>query len=49
MIAVGSLAAVELSASEAELERRLDNWYASLDTITVAENNLKTLVAPSPR
>jgi HAE1 family hydrophobic/amphiphilic exporter-1 len=47
MIAVGSLAAVELSASEAELERRLDNWYASLDLITAAENNLKTLIAPS--
>jgi len=46
MIAAGALAAVELSASEAELERRLDNWYASLDTITAAENNLKTLIAP---
>ncbi|HEY3838899.1 MAG TPA: TolC family protein [Bryobacteraceae bacterium] len=48
MIAAGSLAAVELSASEAELQRRLDNWYASLDIITTAENNLKMLIAPRP-
>jgi outer membrane protein TolC len=46
MIAAGSLAAVELSASEAELQRRLDNWYASLDVITAAENNIKLLIAP---
>jgi outer membrane protein TolC len=46
MIAAGSLAAVELSASEAELQRRLDNWYASLDVITAAENNIKMLIAP---
>ena len=46
MIAAGSLAAIELSASEAELERRLDHWYAALDDITTAENNLKQLIAP---
>ena len=46
MIKAGSLAAIELSASEAELERRLDNWYASIDVITTAENNIKTLIAP---
>ena len=46
MIAAGSLAAVEESASEAEWQRRIDNWYASLDSITAAENNLKTLIAP---
>ncbi len=45
MIDAGSLAPVELSASEAELERRLDTWYASLGTITEVENNLKTLLS----
>jgi len=45
MIDAGSLAPVELSASEAELERRLDTWYASLGVITEVENALKTLLA----
>ncbi|MCL4402041.1 MAG: TolC family protein, partial [Acidobacteria bacterium] len=30
MIAAGTLAPVEVAASEAELERRLDAWYASV-------------------
>lgn len=46
MIASGVLAPVELAASEAELERRLDTWYASVGTITDVENLLKTLLAP---
>ncbi len=45
MIASGMLARVELAASEAELERRLDTWYASVGTITDVENVLKSLVA----
>ncbi|MDZ4801769.1 MAG: TolC family protein [Bryobacteraceae bacterium] len=42
----GTLAPVEISAAEAELERRVDTWYASLAVVTEAENNLKTLIAP---
>lgn len=45
MIASGMLAPVELAASEAELERRLDTWYASVGTITDVENVLKGLLA----
>jgi HAE1 family hydrophobic/amphiphilic exporter-1 len=45
MIDAGTLAPVELAASEAELQRRMDTWYASLQGITEAENTLKTLVA----
>ncbi|MEK7405671.1 MAG: efflux RND transporter permease subunit [Acidobacteriota bacterium] len=45
MIESGVLAPVELSASEAELERRRDTYYASLGTLTEAENALKSLVA----
>jgi HAE1 family hydrophobic/amphiphilic exporter-1 len=45
MIASGMLAPVELAASEAELERRLDTWYASVGTITDVENVLKSLLA----
>jgi outer membrane protein TolC len=44
-IAAGSLASVELSASEAELEKRLDDWYRTSGAITEQENALKTLVA----
>ncbi|MBI3473952.1 MAG: TolC family protein [Candidatus Solibacter usitatus] len=46
MIDAGALAPVELSASEAELERRLDTWYASIGVVTEVENALKTLLAP---
>jgi HAE1 family hydrophobic/amphiphilic exporter-1 len=45
MIEAGSLAPVELAASEAELERRLDDWYAATGAITEAENVLKGLLA----
>jgi HAE1 family hydrophobic/amphiphilic exporter-1 len=45
MIDAGTLAPVELAASEAELQRRLDTWYASLQAITEAENTLKTMLA----
>lgn len=45
MIASGSLAPVELSASEAELQRRLDTWYASVGAVTEVENALKLLIA----
>ncbi len=44
MIAAGTLAAVELAASEAELERRLDTWYSSLGVVTEVENALKTML-----
>lgn len=46
MIASGSLAPVELSASKAELERRRDTYFAALGTVTEIENNLKSLLAP---
>ncbi|MBS1872836.1 MAG: efflux RND transporter permease subunit [Acidobacteria bacterium] len=46
MVDSGTLAPVELAASRAELERRLDNYYASVGALTEIENNLKTLVAP---
>jgi HAE1 family hydrophobic/amphiphilic exporter-1 len=48
-IAAGSLAAVELSASEAELEKRLDDWYQTSGAITEQENALKTLMAGDRR
>ncbi|MEP7363866.1 MAG: efflux RND transporter permease subunit [Acidobacteriota bacterium] len=44
-IDAGTLAPIESSASEAELDRRLDTYYASIGVITEAENNLKTLLA----
>jgi HAE1 family hydrophobic/amphiphilic exporter-1 len=44
-IEAGTLAPVELSASEAELERRRDAWFASIGGITEAENALKLLLA----
>jgi len=46
MIDAGTLAPVELSASEAELERRLDTYYAAVGAVTEAENALKLLLAP---
>ncbi len=45
MIAAGTLAPVELAGAEAELERRRDTYFASLNAVTDAENNLKTLIA----
>ena len=47
MIASGTMAPIELSASRAELERRLDGYYASTGLVTEFENNLKQLLSPS--
>ena len=47
MIESGTLAPVEISASKAELERRLDFNFASIGLLTEVENNLKTLLAPN--
>ncbi|MBI3280540.1 MAG: TolC family protein [Acidobacteria bacterium] len=44
MVNAGTLAPVELAAAEAELQRRLDNWYASVGVVTETENALKTLL-----
>jgi len=44
-IEAGSLAAVELSASQAELEKRLDDWYRTVGAIAEQESALKTLLA----
>lgn len=49
MIQSGTLAPVELSASKAELERRMDVYLASVGTLTEIENNLKLLIAPDRR
>jgi hydrophobic/amphiphilic exporter-1 (mainly G- bacteria), HAE1 family len=46
LIDAGTLAPVELSAAEAELQRRLDTWYSAIGALTDVENNLKTLIAP---
>src|SRR5262249_17762341 len=46
MVASGTLAPVELSASRSELERRLDIYYTSVGALTEVENNLKVLLAP---
>ncbi|MGP8248081.1 MAG: TolC family protein [Bryobacteraceae bacterium] len=48
-IAAGSLASVELSAAEAELEKRLDDWYQTAGATTAQENALKTLLARDRR
>lgn len=45
MIDAGTLAPVELAASEAELERRLDNWYQAIGQVTTVENVLKTMLS----
>ena len=41
----GTLAPIELSAAEAELERRLDTWYSAVGAVTEVENALKVLLA----
>jgi HAE1 family hydrophobic/amphiphilic exporter-1 len=43
----GTLAPVELSASEAELQRRIDTYVSAIGVITIAENQLKTLLLSS--
>ena len=45
LIDAGSLAPVELSAAEAELQRRLDTLYSAIGQVTEVENQLKTLLA----
>ena len=37
----GTLAPVELAAAEAELQRRIDSYMASVNAVTQAENGLK--------
>lgn len=46
MVEAGTLAPVEIAAAEAEYQRRLDTWYASVGAVTEVENNLKALIAP---
>lgn len=48
MVKAGTLAQVELFASEAELQRRLDTLYTSVGAVTTAENRLKTLLSRDP-
>jgi HAE1 family hydrophobic/amphiphilic exporter-1 len=43
----GTLAPVELSAAEAELQRRMDTYVTAVGLITVSENALKQLLAPN--
>lgn len=45
-IGAGTLAPVEMAASEAELQRRVDTYVSSVGGVTVAENALKNLVSP---
>jgi hydrophobic/amphiphilic exporter-1 (mainly G- bacteria), HAE1 family len=47
MVDSGTLAPVELFASKAELERRLDLHYASVGLLTEVENVVKSLIAPN--
>ncbi len=44
-IDAGTLARVELSGAEAELERRQDTYFSSVGLLTEVENNLKPLLA----
>lgn len=46
-IEAGTLAPVELAAAEAELQRRIDTYVASVNTVTQTENDLKLLLAPA--
>ncbi len=43
----GTLAPVELAAAQAELERRVDTWYASIGLVTEVENLLKMEILAS--
>ncbi|MCP5116438.1 MAG: TolC family protein, partial [bacterium] len=47
MIDSGTLAPVEIAAAEAELERRVDTWYATIGVVTEVENALKMLITSS--
>ena len=46
MVDSGTLAPVEIAASVSELESRRDSYYASIGTLTEAENVVKTLLLP---
>jgi HAE1 family hydrophobic/amphiphilic exporter-1 len=43
-IDAGTLAPVELSAAEAELQRRIDTYHASVNLLAEVENALKTII-----
>ncbi|QOY86978.1 efflux RND transporter permease subunit [Paludibaculum fermentans] len=45
-ISAGTLAPVELAASEAELQRRIDNYVTAIGIVTSAENELKVILTP---
>jgi len=45
MVESQTLAPIEISAAEAELERRLDAYYSALNALTEAENALKVVLA----
>lgn len=45
-ISAGTLAPVELAASEAELQRRIDNYVTAIGMVTSAENDLKVILTP---
>jgi outer membrane protein TolC len=47
MIDSGTLPPVEIAAAEAELERRVDTWFASIGVVTEVENALKLLTTGS--
>lgn len=47
MIDSGTLPPVEIAAAEAELERRVDTWFASIGLVTEIENALKVLITES--
>jgi HAE1 family hydrophobic/amphiphilic exporter-1 len=47
MVAAGTLAQLEIAGAEAELERRLDSYYAGLGAVTEAENALKLMLTAS--
>lgn len=45
-VRTGTLAPIEISAAEAELQRRIDTLYSTVAVLTESENNLKALIAP---
>jgi HAE1 family hydrophobic/amphiphilic exporter-1 len=46
-VSAGTLAPIELAASEAELQRRVDTYVSAIGVVTAAENVLKTIVTPN--
>ncbi|HEY3439163.1 MAG TPA: efflux RND transporter permease subunit [Paludibaculum sp.] len=45
-ISAGTLAPIESSASEAELQRRIDSYSSAIGLVTAAENQLKVILTP---